>query len=110
MILYTGACVCVICIGNSMVGSDEEVNKYFGTLSRAIYSHFCMVTLENWPNIANAAMQQNGLWAFYFVFMIALTNVALVNLMVGCIVERIIRLSAEQEDELSAYTAESEQF
>jgi hypothetical protein len=69
-----------------------------------------VVTLEGWPDIARAAMQQSSLWAFYFIAMITLTNFALVNLMVGVIVERIIHFSMEQETELSAFVAESAQF
>eukprot|EP00747_Dinoflagellata_sp_TGD_P223560 gnl/TRDRNA2_/TRDRNA2_95102_c1_seq1.p1 gnl/TRDRNA2_/TRDRNA2_95102_c1~~gnl/TRDRNA2_/TRDRNA2_95102_c1_seq1.p1 ORF type:complete len:350 (+),score=81.33 gnl/TRDRNA2_/TRDRNA2_95102_c1_seq1:63-1052(+) len=57
-----------------------------------------------------AAMQYGEVWSLYFIFMIVLTNFALVNLMIGVIVERIIRLSVEQETELSAFVAESEQF
>lgn len=69
-----------------------------------------MVTLEGWPDIAVAAIDKHWMWAIYFVGMIALTNFALVNLMVGVIVERIIHLSLEQESEMSAFVAESKQF
>lgn len=109
MILYTGSVICVILLGEPN-RDNEEISRYFGTLGDAIFSHFCVVTLEDWPNIAKAAMKQNSLWAFYFVAMITLTNFALVNLMVGVIVERIIHFSLEQEAELSAFVAESKQF
>lgn len=109
MILYTGSVICVILLGEPN-RDNEDITTYFGTLGDALFSHFCVVTLENWPDIAKAAMQQNPLWAVYFVGMITLTNFALVNLMVGVIVERIIHFSLEQEAELSAFVAESEQF
>jgi len=109
MILYTGSVICVILLGEPN-RDNEDITAYFGTLGDALFSHFCVVTLENWPDIAKAAMQQNPLWSLYFVAMITLTNFALVNLMVGVIVERIIHFSLEQEAELSAFVAESEQF
>jgi voltage-gated sodium channel len=109
MIIYTGSIVCVILLGEPNK-DNEDINKFFGTLGDALFSHFCVVTLEAWPDIAQAAMQQSPMWAFYFVAMITLTNFALVNLMVGVIVERIIHFSLEQESELSAFVAESEQF
>jgi len=109
MIIYTGSVICVILIGESGL-EDEEVGFYFGSLGDALFAHFCVVTLEGWPDIARAAMKHSPLWAFYFVAMITLTNFALVNLMVGVIVERIIHYSQEAETELSAFVAESEQF
>lgn len=109
MIIYTGSIICVILLGEPHK-DNQDINFYFGTLGDALFSHFCVVTLEGWPDIAKAAMQQNPVWALYFVAMITLTNFALVNLMVGVIVERIIHYSMEQETELSAFVAESEQF
>lgn len=109
IIIYTGSVICVILIGESN-RNDEEISFYFGSLGDALFAHFCVVTLEGWPDIARAAMKHSPIWAFYFVAMITLTNFALVNLMVGVIVERIIHYSTEQETELSAFVAESEQF
>lgn len=109
MIIYTGSVICVILLGEPEK-DNEDINQFFGTLGDALFSHFCVVTLEGWPDIARAAMQQSPLWALYFVAMITLTNFALVNLMVGVIVERIIHFSHEQETELSAFVAESAQF
>merc|ERR1719327_2384774 len=42
--------------------------------------------------------------------MICFTNLVLLNLMVGCIVERIIVVAEEQEQEVSAFASESEQL
>lgn len=109
MITYTGSIICVLMIGQAHK-EDPLVQQHFGTLGDALFSHFCVVTLEGWPDIAAAAMNHSWLWAFYFVAMIALTNFALVNLMVGIIVEGILRLSSEQESELQSFVAESEQF
>lgn len=110
MILYTGSVICVLLLGQPYGDSDEDIDWFFGSLPRALYSHFCVVTLEGWPDIAMASINHSPVWAFYWIFMIVLTNFALVNLMVGVIVERIINLSQEQETQLSSFLAESEQF
>jgi voltage-gated sodium channel len=110
MIIYTGSVICVILIGEPHRDDDKDIKFFFGTLGDALFSHFCVVTLEGWPDIARSAMRTNSMWALYFIAMITLTNFALVNLMVGVIVERIIHYSSEQETELSAFVAESEQF
>jgi len=109
MIMYTGSVITVILIGQPYKG-DAAVDQYFGSLGSALFSHFCIVTLENWPDIALSAMKHNSTWALYFIAMIIIMNFALVNLMVGVIVERIIRLNTEQENELASFVAESEQF
>lgn len=110
MIMYTGAIMTVMLIGIPHRENDPDVALHFGSLGSALFSHFCVVTLEAWPDIAMAAIKINRMWAFYFVSVIVLTNFTLLNLMVGVIVERIIRVAAEQENELASFVAESEQF
>jgi len=110
LVIYTGSIVTVLLIGQPNKGLDPDVDKFFGNLGNALFSHFCVVTLENWPEIAGTAMRQSQLWSVYFVGVIVFTNFALVNLMVGVIVQRIIFLKGEQENELASFAAESEQF
>merc|ERR1719382_2230880 len=100
----------VLLIGIPFRDTDPDVAQHFGSIGSALFAHFCVVTLEGWPDVATTAMRHNRLWALYFVAMIILTNFTLVNLMVGVIVERIIHVSMEQENELASFVAESEQF
>mmetsp|Transcript_11832 Transcript_11832/g.26886 ORF Transcript_11832/g.26886 Transcript_11832/m.26886 type:complete len:628 (+) Transcript_11832:117-2000(+) len=109
IITYTGSILTVVLLGQQYL-DDDSIQDHFGNLGNALFSHFCMVTLEGWIEIAEAAMDKNRLWAVYFVAMISLTNFALVNLMIGVVVEGILRFSSEQETELNAFVAESEQF
>mmetsp|Transcript_14712 Transcript_14712/g.32125 ORF Transcript_14712/g.32125 Transcript_14712/m.32125 type:complete len:560 (-) Transcript_14712:44-1723(-) len=109
MIMYTGSIVTVLLIGLPYQ-DDADVRAHFGSIGTALFAHFQIVTLEGWPDVAAAGMKHNRIWALYFVGMIVLTNFALVNLMVGVIVERIIHLSVEQENELASFVAESDQF
>lgn len=110
MIMYVGAIVTTLLVGLPHRETDPDVDQHFGSIGKSLFSHFCIVTLEGWPDIATTAMKHNQLWALYFVLMIVLTNFALVNLMVGVIVERIIFEQAEQENELVSFVAESKQF
>lgn len=109
MIMYSSSVVTVLMLGHPHSG-DEDIQRFFGSLGNALFSHFCVVTLEGWTDIAEAAMNIHRVWGFYFIGMIILTNFALVNLMVGIIVERIITFSMEQENEINNFVAESEQF
>lgn len=59
MILYTGSVICVLLLGQPYAEEDEDVDWFFGSLPRALYSHFCVVTLEGWPDIAGAAINHN---------------------------------------------------
>eukprot|EP00928_Gymnodinium_smaydae_P049904 TRINITY_DN33512_c0_g1_i1.p1 TRINITY_DN33512_c0_g1~~TRINITY_DN33512_c0_g1_i1.p1 ORF type:complete len:285 (+),score=64.65 TRINITY_DN33512_c0_g1_i1:164-1018(+) len=74
IIMYTGSVITVLLLGQPYGKSDEEVNKFFGSLGSALFSHFCVVTLEGWPDIAGAAMNQGRWWAVYFIGIIVLTN------------------------------------
>ena len=41
------------------------VREYFGTLSLSIFSHFVLITTENWVDMATAVMQRHGaVWGF----------------------------------------------
>mmetsp|Transcript_101312 Transcript_101312/g.285691 ORF Transcript_101312/g.285691 Transcript_101312/m.285691 type:complete len:608 (-) Transcript_101312:126-1949(-) len=110
MIMYTGSIITVLLIGQPHAATNPAIKEYFGSLGSALFSHFCVVTLEGWPDIATSAMEVNRLWAVYFIAVIVLTNFALVNLMVGVIVEKIINYSVEQESAIESFVAESDQF
>lgn len=110
MVLYTGSVVCVLLLGQPYGESDEDVDYFFGTLPRALFAHFCIVTVEGWPDIASASMKYSSGWSLYWIFMIVLTNFCLVNLMVGVIVERIMNNAKAQETHLSSFMADLEQF
>eukprot|EP00931_Biecheleriopsis_adriatica_P060587 TRINITY_DN36394_c0_g1_i1.p1 TRINITY_DN36394_c0_g1~~TRINITY_DN36394_c0_g1_i1.p1 ORF type:complete len:626 (+),score=131.01 TRINITY_DN36394_c0_g1_i1:49-1926(+) len=110
LIIYIGSILTVMLIGVPLRESDADVEEFFGSLGAALFSHFAIVTLEGWVDVAAAAMKHNKLWAIYFAFVIILTNFCLVNLMIGVIVERIIRVAQEQEAEIASFVSESEQF
>lgn len=110
MLLYTGSIVTVLLMGDN-VDKNEDVDQFYGSMFKAVFWHFAMVTLENWPDMASTAMEQSSpAWGFYFVFMIILANFCIVNLMVGVIVERIIHATIEQTETFDSFAAEMEVF
>lgn len=110
IIMYVGSIMTVMLVGIPYRDSDEDVMKHFGTMGSALFSHFAIITLEGWVDVAEAAMRHNTLWSLYFISVIALTNFCLVNLMIGVIVERIISVAQQQEAEIASFVSESEQF
>lgn len=110
LIVYTSSIVTVLLVGIPHRDDDEAVEEFFGSMGSSLFAHFCIVTLENWPDVVMAAMNHHTLWVVYFVVLIIITNFALVNMMVGVIAERIISQSLEADNELASFIAESEQF
>jgi len=107
MILYAGAILTVMLLGDE-AKHNAEIDEYFGNIGSAMFWHFCIVTLDGWPDLAWLAMDVHPVWSLYFVFMVVITNFAILNLMIGVICEKI--LSAEPDDSLAAFSEETAQF
>lgn len=109
MTIYVGAILTAIMIGIPYKG-NEDVDLFFGSMLKCIYSHMAVVTTENWPDYSGTAIEVNPLWGVYFVLIIIFTNFLLTNMMVGIICERVIIADAEREAEVSEFAAESDVF
>lgn len=94
VVIYIGALFCASELGTS---DDPNLQATFGTLWSSMYSHFKIMTLEAWPDICGWAMEQNALWAAYFIGYILITNLALVNLVTGLIMDGVLQ-GAKTED------------
>lgn len=77
--------------------------EYFGTLERSAFSLFTIMTLEGWPDIARSVMEQHPwAWAFFVVY-IMLSSFAVLNLIIGVIVDAMqsqAELRAQHLEEL----------
>ena len=61
--------------------------EFFGTLGASAFSLFKVMTLEGWPDIADAVIE-NHPWAWaFFVIYILVTAFAVLNLFIGIIVD-----------------------
>ncbi|CAJ1460159.1 unnamed protein product, partial [Effrenium voratum] len=74
-----------------LLGNVEELHDYFGTFGLALWSHFVIVTMETWPDIADAVLEvASPLWGLYFVVFICVSSMSLMNLVTGVIAEKLI--------------------
>ena len=91
-LIYIGALFCASELGTL---ENEAMKKVFGNIWLSIFSHFKLMTLEQWVDICNAAMEVNPLWAIYFLCFIILTNLTLVNLVTGLIITGVVEHARE---------------
>lgn len=89
-LIYIGALFCA-----SELGHDQKLKGVFGNIWISIFSHFKLMTLEQWVDICNLAMEVNPVWAVYFLFFIILTNLTLVNLVTGLIITGVVEHARE---------------
>ena len=51
-----------------LLGNIPELEGYFGTIGLALWTHFVIVTMETWPDIADTVLAvASPLWGVYFV-------------------------------------------
>jgi len=85
MLLYTFYAI----IGISLFKTTDP--EYFGSMGRALYTLFQMMTLAEWNDISDKVMIHHK-WAWtYFVSFIIIAVYLLLNIMVGIIVDALSR-------------------
>jgi voltage-gated sodium channel len=76
---------------------------YFGTVPQSMFSLFCVMTLEGWPDMARTLIrpESGGFFStiFFFIFFVFFTNIFLLNLVTGVIVENVLIIAHEDEIE-----------
>jgi voltage-gated sodium channel len=83
--------------------TDEALQFHFGDVGSSMYTMFQLMTLDDWTDVANPAMELYP-WAWaYFIPFIILTSFAVLNLFIGIIVDalNIVKeqdIKAEEED------------
>merc|ERR1711924_350489 len=70
-----------------LIADGENAKKYFHSVPRAMLSFFQLVTVEGWPDIYEAATEDYPWFGGVIIFFIFFTNMLLLNLIVGVIVE-----------------------
>jgi voltage-gated sodium channel len=92
LIFYIGSVMATKLFGNSFP-------EWFGTLGLSAYSLFQIMTLESWSmGIVRPVMKQFPYaWAFFVPF-IMVTTFAVVNLLVGLIVNSMQDVASEEDD------------
>lgn len=79
--------------------------ELFGGLGASAFSLFTVMTLEGWPDLARAVMEQHAwAWLFFMVF-ILMSSWAVLNLFIGVIVEAMQSQQVEAEPSAMAVAA-----
>lgn len=93
-------------MGTQLYG--DTFPEYFGTLGRAAFSLFQIMTLEGWPDIARPVMEIHpNAWAFFVIYIMA-TNLCVLNLVVGLIVNSMESAhTASLQEKADAYQDEA---
>ncbi|CAE7575198.1 NaCP60E [Symbiodinium natans] len=111
IVVYLGTMFTVILLGNI-----PELEVYFGRIGLALWTHFVIVTMETWPDIADSVLAvANPLWGVYFVVFICISSMSLMNLVTGVIAEKLLSTKddATTEDhvnEMEAFSREKAIF
>ena len=93
-LIYIGALFCASELGSS---DNAQLRSLFGNLWISIFSHFKLMTLEQWVDVCNLAMEESPIWAVYFLCFIILTNLTLVNLVTGLIITGVVEHAKEED-------------
>lgn len=77
-----------------MLGSDgnEELEEYFGSVAKSMFTLFQVVTVDEWVTIAQAASDHYWAAPFLMLFML-LTTYAIMNVVAAVMVERTMENS-----------------
>ncbi len=85
-------------MGTRMFGETHP--ELFGSLGLSAFSLFTVMTLEGWPDLAREVMRTHPLaWTFFIPF-IVLSSWAILNLVIGVIVDSMQSHTREQEEAL----------
>jgi len=93
-LIYIGALFCASELGSS---HNAQLRNLFGNLWASIFTHFKLMTLEQWVDVCNLAMEESPIWAVYFLCFIILTNLTLVNLVTGLIITGVVEHAKEED-------------
>eukprot|EP00746_Dinoflagellata_sp_MGD_P030524 gnl/MRDRNA2_/MRDRNA2_172412_c0_seq1.p1 gnl/MRDRNA2_/MRDRNA2_172412_c0~~gnl/MRDRNA2_/MRDRNA2_172412_c0_seq1.p1 ORF type:complete len:762 (+),score=179.94 gnl/MRDRNA2_/MRDRNA2_172412_c0_seq1:102-2387(+) len=73
--------------------------QYFGTMSRAIYTLFCITIMAEWDAIGRAIFEYQPSMIVVFIVFIIIMTFGILNVFVGVIVEGTMKVFNELEDE-----------
>jgi len=116
VLMYIGCLICAMELGkpdctdctelsstatNSFTCCSEDslvLLNSFGSLDRSFFTHFMVLTLEGYPDVARAAGKVSFIWYIYIVFFILVSSLVFINLVTGIIVENVL-VNAKSLDE-----------
>merc|ERR1719236_160729 len=96
--------ICAVFI-NRLLGDKEDVSErhqeqvdlWFGTVGRSLFTLFQLMTLEDWPTIVRTCMEFDSLlWLFFIPFLVS-THYTLLNLVTAVVVENVLVISQKEQ-------------
>lgn len=76
-----------------------EMKMWFGSVHASLFTLFQLTTLESWPDITRHCMKVKGWYAgIFFIFFVLFTNLVLLNLVTGVILENVMAISRREEE------------
>mmetsp|Transcript_125119 Transcript_125119/g.286677 ORF Transcript_125119/g.286677 Transcript_125119/m.286677 type:complete len:351 (-) Transcript_125119:90-1142(-) len=108
-IIYGGSCATTALLGQPFQ-DDVKIEVYFATMARSMFTHFEVITTENWFKIADASAAHGKVWTWYWVVFLVLCHFAILNLLGGLITERILSTSQNDENEFGVFLTQSDFF
>jgi len=77
---------------------DPNIEEWFGSLARSLFTLFQLMTLEGWPDIARATLETSPWLTIFYVTFIVVTNITLLNTVAGVLTENVLSTSRKEED------------
>jgi voltage-gated sodium channel len=97
-ITWVGVILLVLTLVAAIIGTGlfgEAVPEYFGDLFVSMYTLFTVITLENWPDVADPVLAVYP-WAWiYFVVFIMVATFTMLNLVIGVIISVMDRETSD---------------
>eukprot|EP00929_Paragymnodinium_shiwhaense_P066062 TRINITY_DN330_c2_g1_i1.p1 TRINITY_DN330_c2_g1~~TRINITY_DN330_c2_g1_i1.p1 ORF type:complete len:1351 (+),score=248.97 TRINITY_DN330_c2_g1_i1:68-4120(+) len=82
--------------------SEEEraiIAEWFGTVPASLFTLFQLMTLEGWNEVVRTTWKIAGVWtSCCFVVFVMFTNLVLLNLVAGVILENVLAISRREEE------------
>ncbi|CEL92457.1 unnamed protein product [Vitrella brassicaformis CCMP3155] len=105
LVIYVGAVFTTRNLGQRYGDADAEwrtdeqkLDEWFGNMLRSIFTLFQVLTLEGWSEIARTSMKFEDWSGLFFVLFLIFTNISLLNLVTGVIVDNILEISRHHNE------------
>lgn len=103
MIVYVAAILLTILVGHSDWYDEQLTHNptYYGTLIRSMWTVFQVITLESWADRIVRPLGRVSIgWYFFFLFILVLSTLGVLNVIIGVIVERTLSAAVENEKDV----------
>lgn len=85
-------------------GEDADLQLYFGSVSKSMFSVFQCVTLEDWHEVANQATDKEPWLRFFFWLLLATTSWGVMHAVVAVFVKCALEASSVRASEIARRT------